>query len=137
MAEFVRGTVKITLRKFGVSGPILYPALIPGRTGVVRLETRDLDFEAPNNQKYIDMVVLDLESDDSLPGLAVFYCIKNRMRDADDWIGPIAAVAPDTPMFEIRQTSRYFKFRIEDSFPLEQWKLTRMQFYGQLMEGRA
>lgn len=112
-----------------------YPSIIFS-SGDLYLQSEDLDLGSPNKQKYVDAVHLDLEAPREVPQLYINVGIRDRLQDEVIWLGR-QQVDLDNPIVEIRETAMFFTIRFEDDLPTTQWKLSRMEWYGQLMEGRG
>jgi hypothetical protein len=105
----------------------------------VYLESKDLDLGTSDQEKYLDVIVLDItypQGDDTPRELYLSWCLKDRMDDAEVWEDQVRIFDEDFPVFDIRETTRYIKLKIIDYFPVTIWQLARIIFYGELVGGR-
>jgi hypothetical protein len=105
----------------------------------VRLISKDLDLGSSDQEKYIDNIWLDIthpKGDAKPSGLFISWAIKDRLEDEEDWSDLVLIYDEDSPVFQIRQTSRYIRIQIQDFFPTTNWQLARIIFFGELVGGR-
>jgi hypothetical protein len=105
----------------------------------VFLETKDLDLGDADQEKYLDMLIMDItfpQGDDTPRELYVSWCLKDRMTDFEEWQPQVRIFDLDPPVFDIRETTRYIKLRFFDYFPVTIWQFVRMIFYGEFVGGR-
>jgi hypothetical protein len=108
--------------------------IIPALSGNddVFFETREMDF-GTTEEKYVDAVLFRV----TRPGAGIFYfsyCVKNRIQDDDVWVEEIPQ-DPDQPCF-LRETGRYFKYKVRNSSATTDWQLTSLDTYGEVVGGR-
>lgn len=106
--------------------------LVSAGAGTLFLESKDIDFGEPNRDKYLDMLVFDIESDGSVPTLAITIGYRNTLKDAVVWTDA-EYLDLDNPIIKRRLEARFFKIRLEDENPASQWKLSKVEAYGRLM----
>jgi hypothetical protein len=103
----------------------------------VSVETRPLDLGDSRRDKYIDLIVLELEhAEDILQG-KLYVKELARLKDEDkvSYSAPIEVTDFDAPI-HVRLQSRFVQLKLVDEFPQVRWKLTAIDFYGQPMMGR-
>lgn len=108
--------------------------IIPGLGGNedIFFETRDMDF-GTTDEKYVDVVTFNV----TRPGAGIFYfsyCIKDRMQEEEVWSEEFPQ-DPDLP-FYLRETARYFRYKIRNSSATAAWQLTAINSYGEVVGGR-
>lgn len=105
-------------------------------SGTLYLESKDIDFEKPGVDKYIDILVFDIQAPVDIPTFRLLIGWRNALKDAVNWID-YGYLDFNNPIVKIRLETRYLKVRLIDESPVAQWKLSRLDFYGKLMgEGR-
>ena len=95
-------------------------------------ETRDMDF-GTLDEKYVDVITFNV----TRPGAGIFYfsyCMKDRMEDEEVWSKEFAQ-SPDNPFF-LRETARYFRYKIRNSSATRDWQLTAINTFGEVVGGR-
>lgn len=99
--------------------------------------TRPFDFGAPDKDKYIDSVLLGIEHTVPFYMGEAHFAYGNRLSD----VMPFESVTwkvlrtftdPSTPIF-LRKTARFFALKIVDRYCRESWKLSSIQWYGEIL----
>lgn len=103
----------------------------------VMVETRPLDLGDSRRDKYIDLIVMELEDADEVLQGKLYIKELDRLKDEDstEYSDPIEVTQFDTPI-HVRLQSRFVQLKLVDEFPRVRWKLTAIDFYGRPMMGR-
>lgn len=129
----IEGTVSISVEDS--AGVIIQiPVLVLGQVGLY-VETKDLDLGDPTKDKFVDMILFDIEADDVVPLFSVSIGYRDALNDPIVWTTK-EYLTLNNPRVHPRITAKFFKLRFEDESPTTQWRLSRMEFYGRLMGGR-
>lgn len=107
---------------------------LAGGNGLCWVETRDLDFGQPKRWKYVDAIELHIDGASEFQSAQLFYAIKDRIKDEIVWSAGLDLSDVDSPIY-IRETARYFRFRISDFQPASRWKLSNISVYGHVVGG--
>lgn len=110
------------------------PLLIIGAE-LIYAETKDLDLGNPAREKYLDRIRFDLEAPAEVPSMVVRIGYRNKLSDPLVWTEELQLSLPN-PEITPRISAKFFRLKFSDDFPLTQWKLSKIEFYGQLMHGR-
>lgn len=134
-------TETAVMKKTAQDGTLtIYQAYTGQTEATIYLESKDLDLGTSDQEKYIDCVILDItypEGDDMPTELYFAWCTKDRMQEAEVWSPDVRIFDQDVPIFDIRETSRYFRIKITDYFPTTIWQLARVIFLGTPAGGRV
>lgn len=133
MAEIL-GTATVVIRYD--DGSQISVAQLVSLTDALYAQTKDLDFGAAGREKYIDLIVFDIEAFADIPGFTAQLGYRNNLKDDVVWLDEVE-INPDSLTMTPRVTAKFFTLKIADSFPVTQWKLTRIEFYGAVMGGRT
>ena len=111
--------------------------LSPKSAGTIEVyaDSTDLDLGHLTMDKYVDFVVIEVEGKDHVAGLVMDLTAKERTKDVGrSQSFSLAASDQAIPLPEPVQ-ARFFKFRISDLSPTGRWKVSGIEFWGQVMEG--
>lgn len=115
-----------------ILGRVIDIPITAAGSGTLFVQTTDQDFGEPNRQKYVDTLLFDIESDGAVPTLALNVGFRDNLRDPLVFIGE-QFLDLDNPLIEVRETAKFFVIRLEDQNPTNQWRLSSIEVYGQLM----
>lgn len=119
------------------SGIVTRPAqILAVGSDAMWVETRDLDLGHPSKRKYISKIVLDIATDDVLSSVYALVGWRDRMNETLEWTEQMGLSELDEAL-DIRQTARLWRVKIVDQSPARRWKLTAIEWYGQVLEGRV
>lgn len=96
------------------------------------LESKDLDFGAPQYTKYIDGILLEISADKEMN---IQFGHRWRLTDALEWTEPFPVQGNQLTHIRIPE-SRYYRLRIFDPAPNIAWHLTAIQLYGRAVGTR-
>ena len=97
------------------------------------IESKDIELDSKAH-KYIDTFVAELKDQGSLTA-KIKLGYRDRLEDEIQWTDWYPISGNDT-MNWTRITARYFRIRIEDKSADIIWKLSALEFFGQVMGGR-
>jgi hypothetical protein len=97
------------------------------------IESKDIELDSKAH-KYIDTFVAELKGQGSLTA-KIKLGYRDRLEDEIQWTDWYPISGNDT-MNWTRITARYFRIRIEDKSADTIWKLSALEFFGQVMGGR-
>ena len=115
-----------------VLGRVIDIPVTAAGSGTLFIQTTDLDFGEPNRQKYVDGLLFDIEADGPVPTLVVDIGFRDKLRDPLVFIGE-QFLNLDNPLIGLRQTAKFWVIRLEDQNPTNQWRLSSIEVYGQIM----
>lgn len=126
----------VTVVKTTGAGIVINIPVTAAGTGTLFLESKDIDFGEPARDKYLDLIVFDIETTGSVPTLLVTLGHRNALDTAVIWeAGEYLSL--DNPKIKPRLEDRFFTIKLEDENPYSQWKLSKIEAYGRLMgQGR-
>lgn len=125
-----------TVKKTTGAGVVTDVPILAAGVGLLFLQSKDIDFGEPSRDKYLDMLVFDIESLDAVPDLYVTLGWRNNLRSDVTWLTR-EQLNLDNPIIKPRLEARFFKVKIEDENPVAQWRLSKLEAYGRLMgQGR-
>lgn len=101
-------------------------------SGTLYVETKDLDFGAPQREKYVDAIVLDLQAPEEIPLFNMKVGTRNALKEAITWTD-LGYLDFNNPTVKIRQTSRFWRFKFIDEAPVAKWKLSSIEVYGRVL----
>lgn len=97
------------------------------------IESKDIELDSKAN-KYIDTFVAELrDAGETQARIKIGY--RDRLEDPLQWTDWFSMADQDL-MHWLRITTRYFRVRIEDAGAKSIWKLSALEFFGQVMGGR-
>lgn len=97
------------------------------------IESKDIELDSKAH-KYIDTFVAELrDAGETQARIKIGY--RDRLEDPLQWTDWFS-MADQDPMHWLRITTRYFRVRIEDAGAKSIWKLSALEFFGQVMGGR-
>lgn len=97
------------------------------------IESKDIELDSKAH-KYIDTFVAELKDQGSSTA-KIKLGYRDRLEDEIQWTDWYPISGNDT-MNWTRITARYFRIRIEDKSAETIWKLSALEFFGQVMGGR-
>lgn len=97
------------------------------------IESKDIELDSKAH-KYIDTFVAELKDQGSSTA-KIKLGYRDRLEDEIQWTDWYPISGNDT-MNWTRITARYFRIRIEDKSADTIWKLSALEFFGQVMGGR-
>jgi len=116
------------------NGKLLRIPVTAAGSGVLYIRTKDLDFDAPNREKYVDHIIFDLQAPEDIPLFKVEVGIRNSLQEADPVVwNSMGYVTLDNPKVDLRLTARFFSLRLTDEAPVAQWNLSNIEFYGKVL----
>lgn len=110
------------------------PVLILGLNSVWA-STKDLDLGFPNLEKYVDRIVFDLKLPSTTQQLLVDVGWRDRLKDDMVWLEGID-ITQNNPIVDLQRTAKFFTIKVREDLPIGQWELSRIEFWGEVMEGR-
>jgi hypothetical protein len=97
------------------------------------IESKDIELDSKAH-KYIDTFVAELrDAGETQARIKIGY--RDRLEDPLQWTDWFSMADQDL-MHWLRITTRYFRVRIEDAGAKSIWKLSALEFFGQVMGGR-
>lgn len=97
------------------------------------IESKDIELGSKAH-KYIDTFVAELrDAGETQARIKIGY--RDRLEDPLQWTDWFSMADQDL-MHWLRITTRYFRVRIEDAGAKSIWKLSALEFFGQVMGGR-
>lgn len=109
----------------------------------VFIETKDLDFGTESEptigeaDKMIEGIIIDCTERSALSTMSIYIGTRQRHNDTLTWHGPFSASTQDAATyFSDVPESRYHRLKIVDSLPTAVWKISRIEFYGEVMGQR-
>lgn len=97
------------------------------------IESKDIELDSKAH-KYIDTFVAELrDAGETQARIKIGY--RDRLEDPLQWTDWFSMADQDL-MHWLRITTRYFRVRIEDVGAKSIWKLSALEFFGQVMGGR-
>lgn len=97
------------------------------------IESKDIELDSKAH-KYIDTFVAELrDAGETQARIKIGY--RDRLEDPLQWTDWFSMADQDL-MHWLRITTRYFRVRIEDTGAKSIWKLSALEFFGQVMGGR-
>jgi hypothetical protein len=97
------------------------------------IESKDIELDSKAH-KYIDTFVAELrDAGKTQARIKIGY--RDRLEDPLQWTDWFSMADQDL-MHWLRITTRYFRVRIEDAGAKSIWKLSALEFFGQVMGGR-
>lgn len=97
------------------------------------IESKDIELDSKAH-KYIDTFVAELrDAGETQARIKIGY--RDRLEDPLQWTDWFSMADQDL-MHWLRITTRYFRVRIEDADAKSIWKLSALEFFGQVMGGR-
>lgn len=97
------------------------------------IESKDIELDSKAH-KYIDTFVAELrDAGETQARIKIGY--RDRLEDPLQWTDWFSMADQDL-MHWLRITTRYFRVRIEDVGAKNIWKLSALEFFGQVMGGR-
>lgn len=97
------------------------------------IESKDIELDSKAH-KYIDTFVAELQdAGETQARIKIGY--RDRLEDPLQWTDWFSMADQDL-MHWLRITTRYFRVRIEDAGAKSIWKLSALEFFGQVMGGR-
>lgn len=97
------------------------------------IESKDIELDSKAH-KYIDTFVAELrDAGETQARIKIGY--RDRLEDPLQWTDWFSMSDQDL-MHWLRITTRYFRVRIEDAGAKSIWKLSALEFFGQVMGGR-
>ena len=97
------------------------------------IESKDIELDS-RAHKYIDTFVAELrDAGETQAKIKIGY--RDRLEDPLQWTEWFSMADQDL-MHWLRITTRYFRVRIEDAGAKSIWKLSALEFFGQVMGGR-
>jgi hypothetical protein len=97
------------------------------------IESKDIELGSKAH-KYIDTFVAELrDAGETQAKIKIGY--RDRLEDPLQWTDWFSMADQDL-MHWLRITTRYFRVRIEDAGAKSIWKLSALEFFGQVMGGR-
>lgn len=97
------------------------------------IESKDIELDSKAH-KYIDTFVAELrDAGETQARIKIGY--RDRLEDPLQWTDWFSMADQDL-MHWLRITTRYFRVRIEDAGAKGIWKLSALEFFGQVMGGR-
>lgn len=97
------------------------------------IESKDIELDSKAH-KYIDTFVAELrDAGETQARIKIGY--RDRLEDSLQWTDWFSMADQDL-MHWLRITTRYFRVRIEDAGAKSIWKLSALEFFGQVMGGR-
>lgn len=97
------------------------------------IESKDIELDSKAH-KYIDTFVAELrDAGETQARIKIGY--RDRLEDPLQWTDWFSMADQDL-MHWLRITTRYFRVRIEDASAKNIWKLSALEFFGQVMGGR-
>lgn len=97
------------------------------------IESKDIELDSKAH-KYIDTFVAELrDAGETQARIKIGY--RDRLEDPLQWTDWFSLADQDL-MHWLRITTRYFRVRIEDAGAKSIWKLSALEFFGQVMGGR-
>lgn len=97
------------------------------------IESKDIELDSKAH-KYIDTFVAELrDAGETQARIKIGY--RDRLEDPLQWTDWFSMADQDL-MHWLRITTRYFRVRIEDASAKSIWKLSALEFFGQVMGGR-
>lgn len=97
------------------------------------IESKDIELDSKTH-KYIDTFVAELrDAGETQARIKIGY--RDRLEDPLQWTDWFSMADQDL-MHWLRITTRYFRVRIEDAGAKSIWKLSALEFFGQVMGGR-
>lgn len=97
------------------------------------IESKDIELDSKAH-KYIDAFVAELrDAGETQARIKIGY--RDRLEDPLQWTDWFSMADQDL-MHWLRITTRYFRVRIEDASVKSIWKLSALEFFGQVMGGR-
>lgn len=97
------------------------------------IESKDIELDSKAH-KYIDTFVAELrDAGETRARIKIGY--RDRLEDPLQWTDWFSMADQDL-MHWLRITTRYFRVRIEDAGAKSIWKLSALEFFGQVMGGR-
>lgn len=111
------------------SGRVSNVPLLAASIGAIYVQSKDLDFDLPTREKFLDYILFDLEAIQDIPLFKVTIGTRNSLREELIW-NDLGYVDFNNPIVMARLTSRFFTLRLEDEAPVGQWKLSRIEWYG-------
>lgn len=97
------------------------------------IESKDIELDSKAH-KYIDTFVAELrDAGETQARIKIGY--RDRLEDPLQWTDWFSMADQDL-MHWLRITTRYFRVRIEDAGVKSIWKLSALEFFGQVMGGR-
>ena len=100
----------------------------------VYAESRETDLGDSMKQKYVDAIVVHLENRASLVAAHLYIYHRDYQDEAFVEDGPYDLYGAN-PVSYPQITARFFKFKILDSQPSVKWKWSKIEIYGQLLDG--
>lgn len=97
------------------------------------IESKDIELDSKAH-KYIDTFVAELKDQGSSTA-KIKLGYRDRLEDEIQWTDWYPISGNDI-MNWTRITARYFRIRIEDKSADTIWKLSALEFFGQIMGGR-
>ena len=94
------------------------------------LETRDMDFDARQAMKYVDVVLAEIADVKELNSIAVDIGWRDSLSDEINWLPVAEQMTQEDFHFFIRLTARYFRFRIFSDSPGVFWRLSALEIFG-------
>ena len=100
---------------------------------MVWIESKDIELNT-RNHKYIDTFNAELKNSGSTTAkIKIGY--RDRLEDPIKWTDFLPLSDHDNLCWT-RLTARFFRVRIEDEGPQTIWKLSALEFFGNMMKGR-
>lgn len=97
------------------------------------IESKDIELDSKAH-KYIDTFVAELrDAGETQARIKIGY--RDRLEDPLQWTDWFSMADQDL-IHWLRITTRYFRVRIEDAGAKSIWKLSALEFFGQVMGGR-
>ena len=97
------------------------------------IESKDIELDSKAH-KYIDTFVAELrDAGETQARIKIGY--RDRLEDSLQWTDWFSMADQDL-IHWLRITTRYFRVRIEDAGAKSIWKLSALEFFGQVMGGR-
>lgn len=115
-------------------GRVIDVPIYSAGNGNLYVQTKDLDFEKPGMEKYLDYVVLDLQAKIGEPQFKVLIGHRMNLKDPVVW-KDCGYLDFNNPVVKVRLTARFFTLKFVDETPVNQWKLSRIECYGAFLGG--
>jgi hypothetical protein len=108
----------------------------------VYLKTKKMDFGDADLHKAIAAVLVNVTGRGEIDDLKFYIGVSERFEETSTWHGPYSLAEADDLIWvkqsngKVLPKARYIEFKLVDSLPMTQWKLSNIQFFGRVVKGR-